>query len=374
MEPWFQDPTVAEKDAAAAKLMKNLIFAPTHRSYEKHASTMGHQLGSFMHEDGGTWTVLPFVCRDSTKLAPPCRARVPRDDQHKNARLIYVAYGNAPEPPTGSTIMYNLDDQHGVALGTHIKYHTMTSGSTFIMNKLDHQLRYVLYRLTEMHGARLKIADPKEIKELVEVFKWKEYKTGISLLVVDGLSAEMKTRIKTTSTAPMTDEDREATDTFSVMRKKLSEYTSACNDVYVNGGDPLLSTRCVATLKWAKVPMPPARPATPPSSAPAPAARLATVPLGAMMAKKGASAKVGEKRTEPDPIEVRDDSDSENEKEPHPPPSKKAKADAKKPTKRPTSPTRRRRRARRTRRRRARRQTTRRPRRPSPRPRRRRTR
>ena len=221
MKPLFQDPVLDEKDSAASKLMKNLIFAPTHRSYEKTSATMGHKLGSFMHEDTGDWYVLPFVLRDGTKFGRPVVPLFRRDDKHHNARLIYAVYGNDTSAQKGATIMYNVDEKHGRAIGSHMKYHPMTTGRTFMLNKMDFQVRYIMYRLAEMHGKALKIVKPNEVEQLLSTpFQYAAYKTGISLLVLDGINDETCQKLKTESTVPLDDDDLDSTDAFTVMRTK----------------------------------------------------------------------------------------------------------------------------------------------------------
>ena len=315
MKPLFQDPVLNEKDSAASKLMKNLLFAPTHRSYEKTPATAGHKLGSFMHEDTGDWYVLPFVLRDGTKFGRPVVPLFRRDDKHHNARLIYAVYGNDASAQKGATIMYNVDEQHGRAIGSHMKHHPVTSGSTFMLNKMDFQVRYIMYRLTEMHGKALKIVKPNEVEELLSTpFEYPAYKSGISLLVLDGINDEICQKLKTQSTAPLDDDAPDSTDAFTVMCTKLSDYTCASNDLYVTGDKPLQTLRCVATLKWAKIsgtPPAPGDPASPPPRAPRPGNNSS---LDDMMLKRPPAAGAARHQPQAKPAEKkkRESSDSDD--------------------------------------------------------------
>ena len=188
-EPLASVTDVPDEDAAGAmKLMKNLLYAPTHKSYEKMPQTKGHAATSW--ELGGNAFILPALCRDSTKFARPI---VPVmwfnwSGSSVSANLTYVVYGNDAPAGKPNYIMYNLDPVHGVALSANVRRYAPEMGNWCKRNLVDHQVKYIL---TLLRKANVEVQT-----DCIEVYKLMERATNMSpsklsirLLVVDGLEA-----------------------------------------------------------------------------------------------------------------------------------------------------------------------------------------
>lgn len=290
MRVLFDERSGEEVDDLAERTMKNLIYAPLHKSYEKMLETQGHPLGTFMRarrshlptaaplptvarffyadEDSGEWHVLPFLCRDSTKHN---RAVVPVfrfDREGLNSRLIYVVYGNSSSEEDVA-LMYNVDERHGRALGLSIK--CFFSKAVLSTEKLDYQFRYTLHRLCKLFGHSVKIATPAVLEKLVDESNdasdsTHTFKFGVSLLVVDGIDKQTKQRLQNDSTGQLFGWEREsfphgeAWNTLSLdsaflkTRIVLADYIDACNDALSftlhSGGVLLRVFRAMAMVKW----------------------------------------------------------------------------------------------------------------------------
>ena len=233
-----------------SRLMKNLLFAPTHPSYEKMAETRGHPLGAYNGETNGIWYVLPVLCRDATKFARPVIPVVRVNPYANNCRLVYVVYGNSKtEPPVGggeSTIMYNLDKDAGLSLSSHIKYLPPTKTSQFKQSMIDHQHRYILTALCCLKeiGGNMDVCvanhdlAPTILKHILDCMC-----NGISLLVVDVLTSDMKEKIRHTHGL----QDMPELGALSKGASLLAEYNRALNDSFVNS-ELLKATRALASL------------------------------------------------------------------------------------------------------------------------------
>ena len=174
-----------EDAAGAAKLMKNLLFAPTHRSYEKMAQTKGH--APTAAELKCTAYVLPAICRDSTKFSRPVVPLL-RVFDNCDVQLTYVIYGNEAAPGNTNYILYNLDKTHGVALSANIRRVVGLSALWCKPELVDYQVRYIFTSLIAgFSHLGMTLAAAEDWESLYKIMKDAK-KMSIGLLVVDGLS------------------------------------------------------------------------------------------------------------------------------------------------------------------------------------------
>lgn len=218
----------SDEAAEAAKRMKNLLYAPTHKSYEKNVHTKGHAPST--DELKCTAYVMPAVLRDNTKFARPIVPVVCVMD-NGDVRLTYVVYGN-DEPEAEKLIMYNLDAMHGVALSTNVRRYLGRKGLWCRANLIDHQVRYVLTMLHKIPGMNICVD-----------YDWKSLYGSIlssnrlttSLLVVDGLSAATCKTLRGAYMVELLGEEHKMHESVLLLSvHALETFSSCCNDTYVH--------------------------------------------------------------------------------------------------------------------------------------------
>ena len=200
----------ADGGEVQVRLMKNLLFMPTHHSYCKPGAATN---GKFCTGDeyDAEWYILPVVVRDSTKFKRPVVMALRINHDKKECRVVYIVYGNTEcnQSDRDPGIIYTLDDAHGVALSSHILKLPIDKVNTVLKNKLDYQARYCVFALKWLcnrYGTR---ADHKDVKspsytELLPILqraKEGKYQLGASLLVLDKLRPEEKDCMKSWTSA-----------------------------------------------------------------------------------------------------------------------------------------------------------------------------
>jgi len=256
------DAVPCEDEAAlqCVRLMKNLLFAPTHKSYEKMPETKAHapvvgEHGADLYSKG---IILPVVLRDNTKFARPALAVLTYDAVSSSfpVNLTYVVFGNSGiddrQAPV-QEILYNLDKNHGVALSCNLKVFTPVKALWCKLNLIDHQVKYMLACIKKKHPLWKVFSGTSDERDVLARVLSREGK-GIQLLVVDGLRSE-KAELRGAYNL-----DTYGGDSTNVKATLdlLGEYQTACNDDYVTSKFFTLFKK-LATLTYV--------PALPPSAA-----------------------------------------------------------------------------------------------------------
>lgn len=137
-------------DEACVRLMKNLLFAPTHPTYLAKEATMGH--APTADELDGVWSMLPFVMRDNTKFSRPVVAALfqpwenAMNETVSESRLVYMVYGT--DPAAGQQLlMYNLDGEHSEALSANMIVYKPTKSEWCKEAFVDYQAKRVILEL-----------------------------------------------------------------------------------------------------------------------------------------------------------------------------------------------------------------------------------
>lgn len=225
----------SEEAVEAAKTMKNLLYAPTHKSYEKNVHTNGHVPSA--EELECTAYLMPAILRDNTKFARPivpivCRAR------NGEVSLTYVVYGNEAKTGGDKLILYNLDAMHGVALSTNVRRFKAAKGLWCSPNLVDHQVRYVLAMLHKIPGMKICVDyDWKYVYGCILSSR----KLTTRLLVVDGLSAATCQTLRGAYMVELlpeelgyVEEDNIAPSVLRLSVAAFEQFSSMCNDTYVH--------------------------------------------------------------------------------------------------------------------------------------------
>ena len=215
---------------AAAKLMKNLLYSPSHKSYEKHAVTNGHAPAG--DELSCTAYVMPAICRDSTKFARPV-VPVLCISENGNAQLNYVVYGNEAAPGKEKLILYNLDREHGVALSANVRYYNGTKALWCKPNLVDHQLRYILAMLYKQPKVKVRV---DEDYETIYRKALDSPQLTIGLLVVDGLNESTRKTLRSAYMTELLDEAIRASPGSAIRQAvaALEALSSECSDTYLH--------------------------------------------------------------------------------------------------------------------------------------------
>jgi hypothetical protein len=230
---------------AAAKLMKNLLYSPSHKSYEKHAVTRGH--APVGDELNCTAYVMPAICRDSTKFARPV-VPVLCISENGNAQLNYVVYGNEAAPGKEKVILYNLDREHGVALSANVRYYNGTKALWCKPNLVDHQLRYILTMLYKQPNVKVRV---DEDYETIYRKALDSPKLTIGLLVVDGLSESTRKTLRGAYMTELLDEAIRASPGSAIRQSvaALEALSSECSDTYLHKERLLMLLDMAQTLR-----------------------------------------------------------------------------------------------------------------------------
>jgi len=266
-EPLASVTDVPGEDAAGAmKLMKNLLYAPTHKSYEKMPQTKGHAATSW--ELGGNAFILPALCRDSTKFARPI---VPVmwfkwSTWGVSANLTYVVYGNDAPAGKPNYIMYNLDPVHGVALSANVRKYAPEMGNWCKRNLVDHQVKYILTMLRSKANVEVQTGCMDVYKLMESASNMSPSKLSVRLLVVDGLEASSAQALRHAFKPDLLPAEYDEDSPEHWALEQLGVLAEKCNDTYVNKQDLYTLTDAALLKTQDRFPKPAPAPEPAPAS------------------------------------------------------------------------------------------------------------
>ena len=181
-------PNLPAVDTEEARLMKNLIFAPTHKAYtrEKNAVTGGRAMNK---EDwNGDWSILPGILRDGTRQA---RSIVPYlRVQNNKTSIVLAVWSQTQNTDAPFERVFDFKGKHAAALLSNVKLFNPSNGKPpegLAPDLIDHDAKIVLH---DMHGLLSgECHHTLDISTVIGTIS-KAEQFGVSLLVTGGGSGE----------------------------------------------------------------------------------------------------------------------------------------------------------------------------------------
>lgn len=174
-------------DAEKVRLMRNMLFAPTHKAYLKADLPIGPGRDMVPEDLNGTWSLLPWPLRDCTKAARPMLAWLHTFSASPCKRRIVLTLYDT-ETKLAQPRVFNTDEQHTLATLANLKRGLSTDGE-WDYDLLDNPIKYML-----AHPVLQKIDTSQSFfsNDVLEDFNANTVPLRVSILVLPCLTEPQK--------------------------------------------------------------------------------------------------------------------------------------------------------------------------------------